>query len=120
MALQLQRDAGTEVGRGKTRGSGEPGQYHVVYSFAEESVGVAAGRLAVRIVNHLVQPLKGFDYRNEFEQLVLLAERAAFGPSTQAILDEAGAARHPLDPPQPGSRWCSSATASTRSGSGPP
>src|SRR4029078_13285705 len=25
----------------------------------------------------------------EFEQLVLLAERAAFGPSTQALLDEA-------------------------------
>ncbi|MEX0709775.1 MAG: cyanophycin synthetase [Chloroflexota bacterium] len=89
VALQLQRDAGTEVGRGKTRGSGEPGQYHVVYSFAEESVGIAAGRLAVRIVNHLVQPQKGFDYANEFEQLVLLAERSAFGPSTQAILDEA-------------------------------
>jgi len=89
VALQLQRDAGTEVGRGKTRSSGVPGRYHVVYSFAEESVGLAAGRLAVRIVNHLVEPVKGFDYVTEFEQLVLLAERAAFGPSTQAILDEA-------------------------------
>jgi cyanophycin synthetase len=89
VALQLQRDAGTEVGRGKTRGTGEPGRYNVVYSYAEESVGLAAGRLAVRIVNHLVEPAPKFDFAAEFEQLVLLAERAALGPSTQAILDEA-------------------------------
>jgi cyanophycin synthetase len=89
VALQLQREAGTEVGRGKTRSTGVPGQYHVVYSFGEESVGLAAGRLAVRLVNHLVQPEADFDFRVEFEKLVLLAERAALGPSTQAILDEA-------------------------------
>jgi cyanophycin synthetase len=89
IALQLQRDAGTEVGRGKTRGTGEPGRYHVVYSYAEESVGLAAGRLAVRLVNHLVEPSPDFNLTAEFEQLVLLAERAAFGPSTQALIDEA-------------------------------
>jgi cyanophycin synthetase len=89
VALQLQREAGTEVGRGKTRSTGVTGQYHVVYSFGEESVGLAAGRLAVRLVNHLVQAEPDFDFRVEFERLVLLAERAALGPSTQAILDEA-------------------------------
>ncbi|MCC6617957.1 MAG: acetate--CoA ligase family protein, partial [Chloroflexi bacterium] len=89
IALQLQREAGTEVGRGKTRGTGEPGRYHVVYSYAEESVGVAAGKLAVRLVNHLVAPDSEFDFAAELENLILLAERAAFGPSTQAILDEA-------------------------------
>ncbi len=90
VALQLQRDAGTEVGRGKTRGTGEPGRYHVVFSYADETVGLAAGRLAVRLVNHLVEPEPDFDGAVEFEKLVRLAERAAFGPSTQAILDEAG------------------------------
>jgi cyanophycin synthetase len=89
IALQLQREAGTEVGRGKTRSTGEPGRYHVVYSYAEESVGLQAGRLAVRLVNHLVEAEDGFDFAHELEQLILLAERAAFGPSTQAILDEA-------------------------------
>ncbi len=89
VALQLQRNAGTEVGRGKTRSAGARGRYHVVYAYAEESVGLAAGRLAVRLVNHLVEPDADFDFGAEFEQLVLLAERAAFGPSTQAILDEA-------------------------------
>lgn len=89
IALQIQRDAGTEVGRGKTRSTGQPGRYHVIYSYAEESVGLAAGSLAVRLVNHLVEPEPAFDFAAEFEGLVRLAERAAFGPSTQAILDEA-------------------------------
>ena len=89
VALQLQREAGTEVGRGKTRGTGDPGRYHVVYSFGEEAVGLAAGKLAVRLVNHLVEAEPDFDFRKEVEDLILLAERSAFGPSTQAILDEA-------------------------------
>ncbi len=90
IALQLQREAGTEVGRGKTRGTGDPGRYHVVFSFAEEAVGLAAGKLAVRLVNHLVRAEDGFDFRAELEALILLAERSAFGPSTQALIDEAG------------------------------
>ena len=89
IALQLQREAGTEVGRGKTRSTGEPGRYHVVYSFGEEAVGIAAGKLAVRLVNHLVEAEPSFDFGAELERLILLAERSAFGPSTQAILDEA-------------------------------
>jgi cyanophycin synthetase len=89
VALELQRQAGTEVGRGKTRGAGEPGQYNVIYAYADERVGVAAGKLAVRIVNHLVEPDADFDFVAELERLILLAEDAAFGPSTQAILDEA-------------------------------
>ena len=89
VALQLQREAGTEVGRGKTRSAGAPGRYHVVYSYADETVGVAAGKLAVRLVNHLVEPDREWDFRFGLEELIRLAERAAFGPSTQAILDEA-------------------------------
>ena len=89
IALQLQREAGTEVGRGKTRGTGEPGRYNVVYSFGEEAVGLVAGKLAVRLVNHLVEAEPDFDFRAELESLILLSERAAYGPSTQAILDEA-------------------------------
>ncbi|MDQ3690813.1 MAG: cyanophycin synthetase, partial [Chloroflexota bacterium] len=89
IALQLQREAGSEVGRGKTRGTGEPGRYHVVYAYGEESVGLAAGKLAVRLVNHLVEAEPDFDFSAELEALILLSERAAFGPSTQAILDEA-------------------------------
>ena len=42
-----------------------------------------------------------FDWDEELEAFILRAERTAFGPSTQAILDEAVVPRHPLDPAQP-------------------
>jgi cyanophycin synthetase len=89
IALELQREAGTQMYRGKTRSAGKAGQYHVIYAYAEEQVGVAAGRLAVRLVNHLVEPAEGFDFIAELEALIRLAERRAFGPSTQAIIEEA-------------------------------
>jgi len=91
VALELQNLAGTDVRHGKTRGAGAVGQYNVVYEFREELVGIEAGKFAVRIVNHLVDPASDpdLDYLAELEALIRLAERAAFGPSTQAILDEA-------------------------------
>jgi cyanophycin synthetase len=89
VAIELQRESGAQVYRGKTRGAGEPGRYNVIYGYWEERVGLEAGKLAVRLVNHLVVPQEGFDFLAELERLILLAERRAFGPSTQAILDEA-------------------------------
>jgi cyanophycin synthetase len=77
------------VYRGKTRGAGKPGHYNVIYGYWQEQVGLAAGRIAVRIVNHLVRPEPDFDLIIELEGLIRLAERRAFGPSTQALLDEA-------------------------------
>jgi cyanophycin synthetase len=89
VALQLQQEAGAEIRRGKTRGAGVRGRYHVVYGYADERVGLAAGRLAVRLVNHLVRTDPDLDFRAELERFLLQAERTAFGPSTQAIIDEA-------------------------------
>jgi cyanophycin synthetase len=92
VALELQNLAGTFVHHGKTRSTGREGEYNVIYEFREEAVGLEAGKLAVRIVNHLVapdDPAQALDYIDELEKLIRLAERSAFGPSTQAILDEA-------------------------------
>ena len=89
VALELQRETGAHISRGKTRGSGETGRYNVIYGYGEETVGVEAGALAVRLVNHLVKAEEGFDFLAELERLIKLAERRAFGPSTQAIIDEA-------------------------------
>jgi len=89
VALELQRESGAHISRGKTRSANEAGQYNVIYGYAEERVGLAAGRLAVRLVNHLVKSEAGFEFEPELESLILLAERRQFGPSTQAILDEA-------------------------------
>ena len=34
----------------------------MIYGYGEELVGVEAGRLAVRLVNHLVKAEPGFDF----------------------------------------------------------
>jgi cyanophycin synthetase len=89
VAIALQRETGAHVYRGKTRSTGDPGRYNVIYGYGEERVGLEAGRLGVRLVNHLIRPEEGFDLLAELESLILLAERRAFGPSTQALIDEA-------------------------------
>ncbi len=90
VALQLEQEVGHDVSRGKTRGvKGRPGVYYVIYAYADESVGLAAGELAVRLVNHLVQPEPSFDFEAERRHFIVQGERTAFGPSTQAIIDEA-------------------------------
>ena len=91
VALELQNLAGGEVTRGKTRSTEERGVYNVVYQYQQEDVGLAAGDLAVRLLNHLIfggEP--GFDFVQELEENVIkLAERLAYGPSTGAIVSEA-------------------------------
>src|SRR5262245_40193182 len=92
IALEFQNLAGTDVHHGKTRGTGEYGRYNVIFEYREEQVGLAAGKKAVALVNHLVAPNDeafAFDLVPELEDLIRLAERLAFGPSTQALLDEA-------------------------------
>jgi len=92
VALELQNLAGTDVRHGKTRGTGEYGRYNVIFEYREEQVGIDAGKLAVRLVNHLVapdDPAHALDLIAELEGLIRSAERLAFGPSTQSLLDEA-------------------------------
>jgi cyanophycin synthetase len=92
VALEFQNLAGTDVRHGKTRAAGPAGQYNCIYEYREEAVGLEAGRMAVALVNHLVapdDPEHFFDFAPEMERLIRLAERQAFGPSTQALIDEA-------------------------------
>src|SRR5699024_6572322 len=92
LALQLQTEAGHDLSRGKTRAvKGRPGHYNVIYSYIDERVGLAAGELAVRMVNAAVAHDEGFDFSVELDDFLRLAQRAAFGPSTNAILEEATA-----------------------------
>jgi cyanophycin synthetase len=89
-ALALQQVVGHDIRRGKTRSvKGHPGRYNVIFGFADEQVGLAAGRLAVRLVNHLVEADPEFDWDVELDDFIRRAQRTAFGPSTQAIIDEA-------------------------------
>jgi D-alanine-D-alanine ligase-like ATP-grasp enzyme len=88
VAIELQNLAGGEVVRGKTRGTAEPGVYDVVYAYTQEDVGLAAGKLAVRLINHLIHGAEPeFDFVDELEEgIIRLAEQFAYGPSTAAIV----------------------------------
>jgi len=90
ISLQVQKEAGHDLRRGKTRQvKGKRGVYNVIYGYVDERVGLAAGQLAVRLVNHLVLPEPDFDFEAELDLFLARAERTAFGPSTSAILEEA-------------------------------
>ncbi len=96
VALELQCLAGTPVTYGKTRSRGLPeGQYHVIYSYLEESVGLRAGELAFQLLRTLLPPDREaydpepFDYPQHLERLVRLAHRRAFGPSTASLVKAA-------------------------------
>ena len=90
VALQLQQAVGHDMRRGKTRQvKGVRGRYNVIFAYSDESVGLAAGELAVKLVNHLILADPDFDFADELEQFIVRGERTAYGPSTQAIIDEA-------------------------------
>jgi cyanophycin synthetase len=93
VALELQVLAGTPVTFGKTRGEHLPeGHYHVVYSYVEEEVGLAAGDLALRLIRHLLPPERAdfdpspFDFPAELEAFIRRAQRRVLGPSTAALV----------------------------------
>src|SRR5215510_16264028 len=54
IALEIQTLAGMDTGFGRTRSTGEPGIYNVVFSYMEEKAGTYAAKAAVRIAQALV------------------------------------------------------------------
>src|SRR5580692_1361237 len=94
VAIELQVQTGAKVSFGKTRGTGEPGHYHVVYEYEEENVGLAAADLAQQLLEQLL-PDKlrtpeilrpDFDLREEIRSLIRYAEDRQLGPSTSSLV----------------------------------
>ncbi|WP_027245710.1 cyanophycin synthetase [Leisingera daeponensis] len=98
-AIEVQNVAGSDVTFGRTRSTGEPGQYNMVYEYRQRDVGLDAGKLAMRLLMHLLpQPLKdqveydfdpNFDWNDELRSFVLRAQRKEFGPSTGSLVKAA-------------------------------
>ncbi|MEZ4569175.1 MAG: cyanophycin synthetase [Thermomicrobiales bacterium] len=90
VAIELQNLAGSEVARGLTRSTDVSGVYNVVYQYHQRDLGLAAGDVARRLLNWIIyEDDPEFDYQQELERLILLAERLDYGPSTRALVDEA-------------------------------
>src|SRR6478609_1838271 len=80
IALEIQTLAGMDCGFGRTRGTGEPGVYNVVFSYMEEKVGLYAANAAVLIAQALAdgQP---YDLEKDIIKMREMREAVRFGPS---------------------------------------
>ncbi len=96
-AIEIQRVAGGNVTFGKTRSTGEPRRYHVVYRYEEHEIGLEAGRLAMRLLHSLLpeelRPERSvpedFEFATSRDRFIRFAQRRALGPSTAALVEAA-------------------------------
>ncbi|MCW3094083.1 MAG: cphA [Ferruginibacter sp.] len=88
VALELQTLAGMDTGFGRTRATGRPGVYHVVFSYVEPRAGEYAARAAINIVSAL-QKGETYDLQKDIEALSEIYEADRFGPSTGSLVAEA-------------------------------
>lgn len=88
IALEIQTLAGMDTGFGRTRGYGEEGVYHVVFSYIEEKVGRYAAKAAVRIAEALVAG-EDYDLEEDIQEMREIRDRERLGPSTGSIVAEA-------------------------------
>lgn len=93
VAIELQNVAGEDVTFGKTRSiDGQPGVYSVVYEYAQREEGIAAGELALKLLDSLL-PAElrsatdgAFDWEEERDGFIRYAQRRALGPSTASLV----------------------------------
>jgi cyanophycin synthetase len=88
VALELQTLAGMDMGFGRTRTTGKPGEYFVVFDYMEEKAGVYAARAAFNLVKTLAD---GGEYKieDDIQELREIRENTRLGPSTGSIVEEA-------------------------------
>ncbi|MFO1506948.1 MAG: cyanophycin synthetase [Lysobacterales bacterium] len=100
-AIELQNVAGEDVTFGKTRGAGRPGVYSVVYEYEQREEGIAAGDLALTLLNSLLPDTlreagtvpDGWQWPEARDTFIRYAQRRALGPSTASLVraaDERG------------------------------
>lgn len=99
VAIELQNEAGSDVGFGRTRSTDNPREYNMVFEYKQRDVGLEASRLGQQLILNLLpshiqeqldeQPEKDFDFQDEKETFIRFAQRKEFGPSTQSLVDAA-------------------------------
>jgi len=94
VAIELQNVAASRVTFGKTRGTGEPGHYDVVFQYIDRDVGLEASRLALELLEHLLpEELQSeqarraeFDWDEARDRFIRSTQRRALGPSTASLV----------------------------------
>ncbi|HST44414.1 MAG TPA: cyanophycin synthetase [Luteimonas sp.] len=100
VAIELQNVAGEDVTFGRTRSISEdrPGVYSVVYEYAQKEEGIAAGELAIRLLNSLLppdlaEPMSAYgavpddwNWEAARDDFIRYAQKRALGPSTASLV----------------------------------
>ncbi|MGV8922944.1 MAG: cyanophycin synthetase [Thermomonas sp.] len=94
VAIELQNIAGEDVTFGRTRSISDdrPGVYSVVYEYTQREEGIAAGELALKLLDSLL-PAElrtvtdgQWDWDSERDDFIRYAQRRALGPSTASLV----------------------------------
>ena len=88
VALEMQTLAGMDTGFGRTRSTGNPGEYYVVFSYMEEDAGIYAAKAATHVVQAIADGTP-YDLEADIMRLREIREDTRLGPSTGCIVDEA-------------------------------
>jgi cyanophycin synthetase len=99
VAIEVQNVAGEDVSFGKTRGTGKPGVYSVVYEYAQKEEGIEAADLSLRLLCSLLpESLRpsgsvpdGWNWVEARDAFIRFAQRRALGPSTASLAKAATA-----------------------------
>ncbi len=95
VALELQNLVGSRVGFGRARSAREHGVYYVIYQCEERETGIAAGELALDLIEHLVEE-KDFPFVEKLAELRALHEKCVLDPWTQEVVAAAKKRRIPV------------------------
>ena len=94
VAIELQNIAGEDVTFGRTRSISEdrPGVYSVVYEYIQREEGIAAGELALKLLDSLLPAElrtatdEAWDWASERDDFIRYAQQRALGPSTASLV----------------------------------
>jgi len=99
VAIELQNEAGSAVTFGRTRATGNPREYTMVFQYKQRDVGLEAARLGRLLLLSLLpeeirsqledQGEANFDFQEEKTDFIRFAQRKEFGPSTQSLVNKA-------------------------------
>lgn len=98
VVIELQNIAGSPVTFGRTRSvDGQPRHYNMVFQYKDEPVAREASALALKLLHSLLParlrpqdaPGDDWEFDTERDSFIRYAQRRAFGPSTQSLIDAA-------------------------------
>lgn len=88
VAIELQQLAGITVNFGKTRATGMPRLYNVLFEFLDDQAGLLAAEASVALINGWTRGEQG-DVAAVIARLQQIRDERLLGPSTQALVDAA-------------------------------